>query len=68
MTWAEQAKELADAAERASAAGDTVALAALLKGAAECGLIARLTDECDHLLADIKTVETVQRRAAALRE
>jgi hypothetical protein len=42
MTWAEQANELAAAAERARLAGDVVASIVLAIKAAECAQISRL--------------------------
>jgi hypothetical protein len=45
MTWADHAKECADAAERARLAGDDVAVIVLAKRAAEAAQLARLLGE-----------------------
>lgn len=42
MTWADHAKEMADAAERARQAGDDVAMIVLATRAAEAAQLARL--------------------------
>lgn len=48
MTWGEHAKQCADAAERAQAAGDDVAMIVLLKRAAEATQLARLLEQTEE--------------------
>lgn len=67
-SWTEQARELADAAERARAAGDAVAMAALLNGAAQCNMIARLKAEADGHLAAMERFEKARADLAGLLE
>lgn len=44
MTWLEHSKQCAEAAEKAKAAGDDVAMIALLKRAAEAAQLSRLLE------------------------
>lgn len=47
MTWAEHAKQCADAAYQARLAGDDVAMIVLLKRAAEAAQLARLLEAAE---------------------